>query len=105
MFAIITCYHVFTSSRDYYGQSLFTDELSLESKESTDTVLNDWYENRGFGHDISDPFSFPHIKYFGKLNLGRDKLLLILSAMSIIIDVFSRNREQLRSKRKLGKLL
>lgn len=50
-------------------------------KRLTDRILTQWYfkhfnyeDDMPFGHDIADPFSYPHIKYHSaKANLPKPK--------------------------------
>ena len=65
LFALAACSHVFSGAE----ASLDGDRLQVDLKRLTDVVAEDWYEHFGpneepFGHDISDPFSFPYIRYY-----------------------------------------
>lgn len=66
MFGIIECSNVFSGA----GSALKGKKFSSPLKKLTDRVLNIWYfkhyndnDDMPFGHDVADPFSFPHIKY------------------------------------------
>jgi hypothetical protein len=66
LFGIVSCSHVFSGSeKDLRGEI-----LSIPLKRLDDLVLNDWYfqhhmdpDEEPFGHDVSNPFDFPYIKY------------------------------------------
>ncbi len=65
LFALTACSHVFSGSE----ASISGDRLKVDLKLLTDKIAEEWYGHFGldeepFGHDISDPFSFPYIKYF-----------------------------------------
>lgn len=45
------------------------ERLDLILRPLSDATVEEWHEHFGnneepFGHDISDPFSYPYIKYF-----------------------------------------
>lgn len=66
MFGITSCSHVFSGAeKDLRGQI-----LSVPLKRLDDKVLHEWYfehhkdpREEPFGHDVSDAFDFPFIKY------------------------------------------
>ena len=66
MFGIKSCSHVFSSAeKDLRGKV-----MSIPLKRLDDTVLHEWYfehykdpREEPFGHDVSDAFDFPYIKY------------------------------------------
>ena len=66
MFGITSCSHVFSGAeKDLRGRI-----LSIPLKRLDDQVLNEWYFNHykveneePFGHDVSNTFDFPYIKY------------------------------------------
>ena len=66
LFAIANCFHAFSGSE----QALSGVKLEIALKRLDDEVLKDWYLNHyktpkeePFGHDVSNPFDFPYIKY------------------------------------------
>ncbi len=65
LFGIISCSHVFSGAdKDIKGH-----RLGIEIKQLDDEILQEWYNHNGpgeeiFGHDISNPFEFPYIKYY-----------------------------------------
>jgi hypothetical protein len=86
-FAIVTCYHAFTSEEIYYDEPVFKEKEILDFclYKLTDNVLDDWYDQKGFGHEVSDPFTFPHIRFAGGVNKGRPAILALLEALSTIM--------------------
>ena len=66
MFGIASCSHVFSGAeKDLRGKV-----LSIPQKRLNDEVLNEWYldhhkvaNEEPFGHDVSNAFDFPYIKY------------------------------------------
>jgi hypothetical protein len=67
LFGIVSCSHVFGGA----DSDLKGPKLSMQLKRLDDDVLNEWYQNHHnrpseepFGHDVSNPFEFPYIKYF-----------------------------------------
>jgi hypothetical protein len=56
---LATCYHVYTT----IGSYLRGPKLKVELLELTDEVLRKWYKEENFGHDVSNPWKYPHIKY------------------------------------------
>jgi hypothetical protein len=101
-FAIITCYHAFTAEKKYYDEIVFkeNDLMTFPLQKLSDDILDDWYEQRGFGHDISDPFSFPHIRFVGEVNKGRPGVLAFLEALSTIMKGLITLKESLTSFRR-----
>ena len=78
LFGIVECSHVFSGAeKDLLRQET---ELSIPLKRLSDDVLFEWYfEHRGdfeapFGHDVSDPFRFPCIRYFDSTQLRSSEL-------------------------------
>ncbi|HEY4699849.1 MAG TPA: hypothetical protein VIH27_05720, partial [Nitrososphaerales archaeon] len=72
MFMIAQCNHPFTGKID---QTREVEGMNLNPplKRLTDKVLQEWYYEHGksddeeqFGHDISNPFICPYIKYIPK---------------------------------------
>jgi hypothetical protein len=59
--------------------------LNFALNKLTDNVLDDWYNQNGFGHEVSDPFTFPYIRFAGEVNKGRPAILALLEALSIIM--------------------
>ncbi len=57
--ALATCYHVYTTARQY----LKGPKLDVELFEMTDEVITRWYRKENFGHDVSNPFRYPHVRY------------------------------------------
>jgi hypothetical protein len=87
-FAIVTCYHAFTGEERYYDEIVINREkkiLNFALKKLTDDVLDDWYNRMGFGHEVSDPFTFPYIRFAGEVNKGRPAILALLEALSMIM--------------------
>jgi hypothetical protein len=67
LFGIYACYHIFSGAEDI----LKGKTLDIPLRQLNDDVLDEWYWNHykskdeePFGHDISNPFEFPFIKYF-----------------------------------------
>ena len=66
MFGITSCSHVFSGAeKDLRGRL-----LTIPLKRLDDIVLNEWYfdhhkdeSEEPFGHDVSDAFDFPFVKY------------------------------------------
>ena len=66
MFGITSCSHVFSGAeKDLRGKI-----MSIPLKRLDDQILHEWYfehyndeKDEPFGHDISDTFAFPYIKY------------------------------------------
>jgi hypothetical protein len=56
---IATCYHVFTPLENYLSGEI----LDIPLKRLTDEVLEQWYNEEHFGHDVSNPWSHPYIKF------------------------------------------
>jgi hypothetical protein len=86
-FAIVTCYHAFTGEGIYYDEPVFREEnmMNLTLNKLTDNLLDDWYNQKGFGHEVSDPFTFPYIRFAGEVNKGRPAILALLEALSMIM--------------------
>lgn len=66
LFGLATCFHAFSGAENL----LKGEQIEVPLKRFDDEVLTDWYENHSknsdeepFGHDVSNPFEFPHIKY------------------------------------------
>ena len=103
-FAIVTCYHAFTGEETYYDDHVFKDEknmLNLTLRKLTDDVLEDWYNDKGFGHEVSDPFTFPYIRFAGEVNTSRTAILALLEALSMIMKGLIALKNSLTS---LGKI-
>lgn len=66
MFAIASCFHAFSGA-----ESLLKGErINILLKKLDDNTLTEWFKNHyrkqdeePFGHDVSNPFEFPFIKY------------------------------------------
>jgi hypothetical protein len=101
-FAIITCYHAFTAEKEYYDEIVFKekDAMSFSLEKLSDDLLDDWYEQKGFGHDVSDPFSFPYIRFVGEVNKGRPGVLALLEALSMVMKGLIALKESITSIRK-----
>lgn len=92
-FAIITCYHAFTSRKYYYGEEVFKKKLDALPHNLTDDVLSDWYQRKHFGHDVSDPFEFPYLRFAEPPRApgapqygGRTYALGVLEALAMIME-------------------
>lgn len=85
--AVITCYHAFTADKQYYDEDVFVNlPIDFTLTSLRDEVLDVWYKQKGFGHDVSDPFDFPYIKFTGELkNKNRPTMLSLLDALSKIM--------------------
>lgn len=66
MFGIRACSNVFSGAADDLEGEIFNPTLET----LTDKILDEWYyryssneDDMPFGHDISDPFSYPYIRY------------------------------------------
>ena len=66
MFGIRACSNVFSGAANDLEGEIFSPNL----ERLTDAILNEWYfehytceDDMPFGHDISDPFSPPYIRY------------------------------------------
>ena len=57
--AIATCYHVYTTLSHYQAGPVISPPL----KRLTTRVLTRWYRMGHFGHDVSDPWVFPHVRF------------------------------------------
>ena len=86
-FAIVTCYHAFTGEEIYYDEVVFKEKdiLNFNLNKLTDDTLDEWYSRKGFGHEVSDPFTFPYIRFAGEVNKGRPAILALLEALSMIM--------------------
>ena len=87
-FAIVTCYHAFTGEEIYYDDPIFEEEkniLNFTLNKLTDDVLERWYHNKCFGHEVGDPFTFPYIRFVGEVNSSRTAILALLEALSMIM--------------------
>jgi hypothetical protein len=67
LFGLRECSHVFSGDAQYFRDP----KIDVPIRELTDEVLYKWYHkhydsnyDQPFGHDVSNPFEFPHIKYF-----------------------------------------
>lgn len=65
LFALTACSHVFSGAE----ASINGDRIKVDLRRLTDTIAEEWYGHFGideepFGHDISNPFAFPYIKYY-----------------------------------------
>ena len=47
-------------------------------------ILDERY-SQGFGHEVSDPFTFLYIRFAGEVNKGRPAILALLEALSMIM--------------------
>lgn len=56
---IATCYHVYSVEK----KELTGPILDLPLKRLTEKTLKKWYEKEHFGHDVSNPWKFPHIRF------------------------------------------
>jgi hypothetical protein len=89
--AILTCYHAFTADDKYNGMNLFTPEkkIDLEPQPLKDDIIENWFKTGHFGHDVSDPFKFPYIKFFSpskfKKEGGREFALALLEGGGYIV--------------------
>jgi hypothetical protein len=66
LFGMNTCFHAFSGAEGELNGEL----LKMTLKRLDDNTLEEWYLNHHksaaeepFGHDVSNPFEFPHIKY------------------------------------------
>lgn len=66
LFGMNTCFHAFSGAEG----EIKGERLTMTLKRLDDNTLEDWFWNHRksddeepFGHDVSDPFEFPHIKY------------------------------------------
>jgi hypothetical protein len=66
LFGIDTCFHAFSGAEAV----LKGERLNVTLKKLDDIVLNEWFfehhkvaNEEPFGHDVSNPFDFPFIKY------------------------------------------
>ena len=88
--AVITCYHAFTAKGVYYDEDVFRKPLDITLRPLTDEVLTEWYEQKNFGHDVSDPFELPYLKFAepqGVAQYGRREYALgFLQALGTIIQ-------------------
>lgn len=90
LFGVTMCSHVFSGGEKYYKKSIFgkklvsfieDESLEIELKRLNDEVLDEWYlkqytgDEEPFGHDVSDPFRFPHIRYFDPKSIHKSKML------------------------------
>jgi len=56
---VATCYHAYTTTGSYLRGPI----LNLRLLELREEVLEKWYHNENFGHDVSNPWKYPHIRY------------------------------------------
>jgi hypothetical protein len=66
LFGIRACSNVFSGAKYDLQGDIFNPPL----KRLTDRILTQWYfkhynheDDMPFGHDVADPFTYPHIKY------------------------------------------
>ena len=66
LFGMNTCFHAFSGAEG----ELKGERLKMTLKRLDDITLEEWFMNHHksadeepFGHDVSNPFEFPHIKY------------------------------------------
>ncbi len=59
-FRIATCFHAF---RRLENMGKVGTPMEIDLVEMNDSELAEWFNKRDFGHDVFDPFTFPHIKY------------------------------------------
>lgn len=71
MIGLATCYHVYTTRKHYLTGQILDPPL----KRLTDDILNKWYKEEHFGHDVSNPWKHPHIRFHSppKLELSMEK--------------------------------
>ena len=60
LLGLATCYHVYTPVKKYLQGQM----LDLELFPLTDEILTEWYEQENFGHDVSNPWKYPGIRYY-----------------------------------------
>lgn len=84
VFGLRQCSHVFSGDATHFRQPRMNPPL----RRLTDSILHEWYhEHRKsdreepFGHDVSNPFEFPHVKYFDPKGLLRPAGVAPLSQM------------------------
>ncbi len=77
VFGLRECSHVFSGDAKYFCEP----KLEVPLRRLTDTLLDEWYhrhhesdDEEPFGHDVSNPFQFPHVKYFDPKSLLRSKM-------------------------------
>ena len=64
-------------------------KIELKPQPLKDDIIEGWFRTGHFGHDVSNPFSFPYIKYFTppsfKKGGGREFVLAILESGGYIV--------------------
>lgn len=67
LFGIAECSHVFSGAENH----IEGPKLTIPLKRLEDDIIEEWYlehhnglDEEPFGHDVSNPFEFPYIKYF-----------------------------------------
>lgn len=67
VFGLRECSHVFSGDAKYFQEP----KIDVPLKRLADEVLDEWYHEHlkseaeePFGHDVSNPFEFPYVKYF-----------------------------------------
>lgn len=85
MFGVTSCSHVFSGAeRDLHG-----GVLSMPMKKLDDQVLNDHYKDvreEPFGHDVSNAFVFPYVRYEPKSILGSNACQKLLSIIKLDLN-------------------
>lgn len=67
---IVNCYHVYTGFKTWRiseSQEEMTHALEITLKRLDQSLLEQWYYrhvNNRFGHDLSNPFTEPYLKYY-----------------------------------------
>jgi hypothetical protein len=66
LFGMNTCFHSFSGAES----ELKGERMKMTLKRLDDTTLTEWFfehhksaDEEPFGHDVSNPFEFPHVKY------------------------------------------
>lgn len=74
VFGLRRCSHVFSGDADFFSEP----KTDVPLRRLTDDVLHEWYfqhckadDEEPFGHDVSNPFEYPHVKYFDPKSLLR----------------------------------
>ena len=67
LFGLATCFHAFSGAE---SALLGGSELNIKLKRLDDKIISEWFndhyddvDEEPFGHDVSNPFDYPYIKY------------------------------------------
>lgn len=74
VFGLRQCSHVFSGDAEFFSEP----KIDVPLRRLADGVLDEWYfrhyearDEEPFGHDVSNVFEYPHVKYFDPKSLLR----------------------------------